>query len=662
MISLSVIYVPPNHIDYNIYVIYKAFFLLFLFLRLVIANTHRYIKLTFLPSNMKLFPYETVRPIQKEMMHAVDETIRDKKNIIIHAPTGLGKTAASLVPALQLALEKNLTVFFLTSRHTQHHLAIETLKDIKQKHDVDFSAVDIIGKHAMCDKHTSTKEIITEGDQRQTSYECDFYSATKKKSGELTTEAKLLVEQLAKQTPLHAEKIIEEAERIKLCPYEITMVLAKDASVIVADYYHLFHPHISHALFTKTGKSLQDAIVIIDEGHNLPGRLRRLFTYKLTTQILDRAEQEARTFKEQELVSRIQELQSLLVSLVDAQAEKKVSKDAFMSEITDYDELVEDLEEAAERVLKEQTMSYLGSVASFLEEWHGPDKGFARIISVQDYKNQQIISLQYSCLDPSLSSTVVLEHAYATVLMSGTLTPTAMYKELLGYPFNTEEREYGNPFPKKNKLTLIVPQTTTKYTQRNEQQFKNIAQICSSITNSIRGNCAIFFPSYQILDQVNQYFAEDSHKRIIREVPGLSKEGRQDMLQEFKNESKQGAVLLGVASGSFGEGVDLPGDFLKCVIVVGIPLPKPNLETQELIAYYDQKFGKGWDYGYTLPAILTSMQNAGRCIRSETDKGVVVFLDERYALARYRNCFSKDVDAKVTVDYLKEIDLFFKNG
>jgi DNA excision repair protein ERCC-2 len=118
-------------------------------------------------------------------------------------------------------------------------------------------------------------------------------------------------------------------------------------------------------------------------------------------------------------------------------------------------------------------------------------------------------------------------------------------------------------------------------------------------------------------------------------------------------------VLLGVSSGSFGEGVDFPGDLLKGVIVVGLPLKSPDLETRQLIDYFDLKFGKGWNYGYVFPAFNKTLQNAGRCIRSETDKGVVVFLDERYAWPRYFNCFPNDQDMVVTKEYLEAIRSFF---
>ena len=117
--------------------------------------------------------------------------------------------------------------------------------------------------------------------------------------------------------------------------------------------------------------------------------------------------------------------------------------------------------------------------------------------------------------------------------------------------------------------------------------------------------------------------------------------------------------MLGVYSGSFGEGIDLPGDLLKAVIVVGLPLNKPDLETQELIKYYDELFGKGWDYGYLFPAMNRCFQSAGRCIRSETDKGIIIFLDQRFTWPNYFRCFPADWELKISKEYQDRVKGFF---
>ncbi|MBU0614500.1 MAG: ATP-dependent DNA helicase, partial [Nanoarchaeota archaeon] len=252
----------------------------------------------------------------------------------------------------------------------------------------------------------------------------------------------------------------------------------------------------------------------------------------------------------------------------------------------------------------------------------------------------------------------VAERAHSVIFMSGTLTPTFMYKDILGFE-KAIEKEFDSPFPESNKLSLIIPQTTTKYTRRNDAEYKKMATIIAGITDEVPGNSAVFFPSYYLRDQVYRFFHDIGGKTVLLENQGMTKSEKGEFLEKFKSYKKNGAVLLAVAAGSFGEGIDLPGDYLKCVVIVGLPLEKPNLEMQELIKYYDGKFSKGWDYGYIFPAIQKVLQNAGRCIRSETDRGVIVFLDERWAWPSYRRCIPKEYNVKVSTDFLDEIKKFY---
>jgi DNA excision repair protein ERCC-2 len=175
----------------------------------------------------------------------------------------------------------------------------------------------------------------------------------------------------------------------------------------------------------------------------------------------------------------------------------------------------------------------------------------------------------------------------------------------------------------------------------------------------VPGNSALYFPSYYLRDKVYEYFMGSSTKTAFLENTDMSNDEKATFLENFKSYKETGAVLLGVVSGSFGEGIDLPGDLLKCVVVIGLPLTQPTLETKELIDYYEKKFGKGWDYGYVGPAFSKCLQSAGRCIRSETDRGVIVFLDERYVWQNYFKHFPRDVEIEVARDYKGKIEGFF---
>jgi len=621
-----------------------------------------------------LFPHDTIRKIQDEMVKDVYDSVSSKKNLIVHAPTGLGKTAASLGPALTYALEHDLTVFFLTSRHTQHRIAIETLQKIREKHDKmhrKIVACDLIGKQWMClvpnVQSLYSNEFHEFCNSQVEDYKCEFYVKTKKKTGQPTVEAKKALSELEQQGPKHTEQIIQFCQEEGLCPYETATLLAEHANVIIADYYYVFHPSIRQALFQRAKKELGKCILIVDEGHNLPKRCRDLLTHRLSTVAVERAIKEAEKYELDDIRTHLIGIRDVLLDYAEdlrkeevMLEEMKVAKEDFAGKINaihNFDEMITDLQFAADEIRKKQKQSYIGSVADFLSNWSGPDFGYVRVFSRAEGK-KPLFTLSYRCLDPSLITKEVIGQAHSTIIMSGTLTPTAMYKDVLGFE-EAVEKEYPNPFPKQNQLNLIIPETTTKFTARNEAQFKRIAAFCANIVNSVPGNSALFFPSYFLRDRIHMHFEGLCEKTVFLEKPGMTKEEKQAFLERFKKYKDSGAALLGVATGSFGEGIDLIGDYLKAVVVVGLPLEKPNLETQALIDYYEQKFGKGWDYGYVLPAITRTLQNAGRCIRSETDRGVIVFLDERYAWPRYFKCFPKEMGVTISKYYPEKIKEFF---
>lgn len=232
-----------------------------------------------------------------------------------------------------------------------------------------------------------------------------------------------------------------------------------------------------------------------------------------------------------------------------------------------------------------------------------------------------------------------------------------MYKDLLGIG-KAMEKEYESPFPPENKLSLIIPETSTKYSLRGDAMYKLIAQHCAELAQLIPGNVALFFPSYELRDKIGLFL--NSSKKKFWEKQEMMKEEKEAFLEQFKQEKRQGGVLLGVSGANFAEGVDFPGDLLNGVIVVGLPLHKPDLKTKELVRYYEHRFGRGWDYGYVFPALNKCFQSAGRCIRSEKDRGVIVYLDERFAWQNYYTLFPERVGLMVTTKYKEKIREFFR--
>ncbi len=607
------------------------------------------------------FPFDNVRDKQEKLKEEVEKALEKRENVLTHAPTGLGKTAATVAPALSYALENDKTVFFITPRHSQHEIAVETLKKIREKHKVSFKAADIIGKRWMCEGGSTT--FVEEGEDEK---KCPRHDNTYKNNHELTDIAKKKLSEVSNEI-LRASELKSRCK--KVCAYEISMHLASNADIIIGDYFHVFHPNVRDVIFSKSGLTLKDCIIIVDEGHNLPGRTRGLNSATITAQTVDKASKEAYSTNYHDISGKLDHLKKVLrqISANELGMEKEtlIKKKHFMDKVnnfTDYKDLITDLRSVAKEILEENEESSCDAVANFMEKWTGPDKGFARIISRRTTSsNKEIIKIGYRCLNPQYATSSPLNNSHTSIVMSGTLKPLEMYMDILGLDESeTRSFEFDSPFPKENKMNLIVDKVTTRYKERSDKEFQKIAWYVLKSAEEVKGNTGVFFPSYDFRDKILDILKDRIDQPIFVEKRGMNKEEKKKFLEKFGDKTDKSAVLFGVIGGSFGEGIDYPGDLMTAVFVVGVPLQNPDLEVKQLIKFYDRKFGNGWDYGYTYPAINRATQAAGRCIRSETDKGVVMYLDKRYSWRKYRKTLSSG-DYHITQAPWNHIKNFFED-
>lgn len=598
-----------------------------------------------------LFPFERVREGQKELIEDVEKCIINRINLIANAPSGIGKTAATLSPSLDYALRNNKTVFFLTPKHSQHKIVIDTVRKIREKFDINIVAIDIIGKKWLC--QVSGVDFLTTQDFNEycnamkRNERCIFYNNTREK-GDISEKANEIIEKIMKSEPLHAEELKSLCNNF--CPYEIALEVAKKANLIVCDYYHIFS-WIREKLLARTRKSIEDSIIIVDEAHNLPERIRNLMSSKITTKTIKNAIKEAKMFNFSNILEKIYEIENIILELSRKREENEffIEKEELKRElelIDDYYKIIEDFEIAAIEVRDERKRSYIGSISRFLDMWNGSDEGYARILKKETGESGDKVSINYICLDPRILSKDILL-AHSIILISGTLSPMHMYRDLLGLEENTICKSYKSCFSPENRLNIVIPDVTTEFKKRNEENLKKIARYIVEISSTVNGNIAAFFPSYELRDRIYYMIRENlSFREIFLESRGSSKEEKISLFNKFMNSSR--GFLLGTQAGSFSEGVDFFGGVLKCVIIVGLSLSKPNLETKALIDYYDKKFGRGREYGYVYPAIHRALQSAGRCIRKESDYGVAVFMDRRYLWKNYRLAFPSEIEFKVT--------------
>jgi DNA excision repair protein ERCC-2 len=607
------------------------------------------------------FPHENVRKEQAQLMQDFSRAIIDGKVLLVNAPTGLGKTVSSLAPAISYAIENKKKIFFLTPKISQHEIALETVKLINKKFGLGVKAVDLVGKKGLClDPFLSNVNygFYDACSKKKKEGKCKYYNNTKGKTPKQRAIANKRKTIILKKFGMSYSETKEECFVRELCPYEIILEKCKEANIIIADYSHLFDSGIRETILSFAKTSLKESIIIVDEAHNLSERIRDMFSISLSLDVLKIAQNEAKGIGKFEVEFTLKDIEKEIVSLGKNLSLNR--NEALINEI-DLDVLhkiarnnIMHIEEAGLLFMARRKIENcaLLKVLTFIELFSQKNEHKLQII---ERKNS--LNLTINPLDVADFSGKVFNNVHSAILMSGTLLPLQMFVDILGINKGIT-KEYPSPFSKENRLNLFVEKTTTKYTERNEEQFDEIAKMINNIVPKIPGNTIVFFPSFEILERVAPKIIVS--RKILKQERELNISEKESLIHNFRCLGNSfGGLLLAVSGGSIAEGIDFPGEHLYGAIIVGVPFAKVSLQTKALIDYYDKKFKKGWEYAYNAPAINKAVQAAGRVIRSEDDKGVCVFLDKRFSDKRFEQFFPKNFIATKTIEPEKEVQKFF---
>ncbi len=610
------------------------------------------------------FPFEKKRSGQEKFISVVEDILLNNKTLVVQAPTGIGKTAASISPALQYAIENKKKVFFLTTRNTHHQIALDTLKKIKKKIQLDsLAVVDLVGK-----KHVCKLDAITMfgGDfgnycaSMKKGGKCLFFKNTYTSFHTLTDRAKKI-----KETVLGNVYSSQEVKELsdEFCPYEIQINALKEADFIIGDYFHLFNKKIYDSVFGKFGMEYKNIILIADEAHNLTERIKSIYSTTISTKTISKIIEICAKLKDNYMANAFSQINSMLLIETERISKQKKSDefsidkdfliDIFESSISgkinDFIVLAEKLGEV--EIQDNENSNYLFNLADNLKKWQMGKEGFFHYCSVERGK-EFIVKYKKKCIDPGILTENIFSKVHCSILMSATLTPFDMYISLLGLDKeNTACLKLPSPFPKENRKILIAKNISSKYDQRSNDSYKIIADYVQSISKATGGNIAVFFPSYEYMNNV-LFYVEEKGFRLLTEQQNMTKMQKERMYNQFKKCSylPPFAVLAGVIGANFSEGVDFPGEIVKTVCIVGIPFEKTTIKSDATIKYYDEKFNKkGWDFGYIYPTINKTIQAAGRCIRSEKDVGAIVLLDSRYLMNKYDSLLPNEWRDKKTI-------------
>jgi DNA excision repair protein ERCC-2 len=608
------------------------------------------------------WPFDDIRRGQKEFLDDARRALADGAHLLAHAPTGIGKTAVALVASIEIALDRGKLVVFLTSRQSQHRIVIETLRRLAAR-GVRVASVDLIAKRAMCLQPAAPLggrafQAFCDGKVRTRT--CSFFT----RSADAVVAAAL-------QRPLHVQELVEAGRACGVCPHKVAMEALPLAHVVVCDYNYVFSD-IRAPFLARLERALSDLVLVVDEAHNLPDRIRSHLCGDLSVQDLARAAAEARGVDAETALGLLALMRSVGRRLATTRGERIARKEEFVDAVTEalrrpigvapgYDDFAEMVAWAGEEAVRLGRTTNLPDVAGFLRTWPTGDGAILRLVRPGAHG-----AFAYRLLDPSVLSRATFEGVHGSLLMSGTLHPPEMYADLLGIePARRRMRTYASPFPRENRLLVAHPHVTTLYTRRGEAMFTAIADEVRSIAAAIPGNVAAFFPSYELLLECLDRLDWGGPKRLLVERPDWDKARRDAAVQALRLARLDGgALLLGVQGGSLSEGVDYEGNLLAAVIVVGLPLSPPSVEVEALKDYYARKFGpeRGYDYAYVFPAVNKVLQAAGRPIRSERDRAAIVLLESRLVGPRYARYLPADFRPRTSEDPSMDAEAFVRSG
>lgn len=607
------------------------------------------------------WPFDRVREGQADFLADARRAIEDGRHLLAHAPTGIGKTAVALVASLEFALRANKLVLFLTSRQSQHRIAIETVRRIEAR-GPRIATVDLIAKQSMCLQESAPpygRAFHEFCDHKVKSRTCTFF--TRDNSAVVTAVL---------QRTLHVQELVRASGACRVCPHKVAMDAASRANLVVCDYNYLFS-EILERFLPRLGRSLDDLVLIVDEAHNLPDRIRAHLGGDLSVHDLLKAAKEARSIDGEVAHRLVGVAKAMEAFLLVVRSERVARKEELLDLVEEglakgrggslgYTDFVEMVAFAGEDAVRRGLPSMLPDVAEFLTRWRDQDVGILRLV-VPGHEGK----FAFRLMDPSVLSKRVFDQVHASVLMSGTLYPAEMYADLLGIDLRRRMiRTYGSPFPRTNRLLLVHPELTTQYAKRSSEMHDRIARQIAAIAIAVAGNVALFFPSYELLEEAHSRFlALRVGKRVLVERSEWTKAQRDGSLEALRvARAEGGAVLFAVQGGSLSEGIDYEGNVLAAVVVVGLPLSPPNVEVEALKDYYCRKFGfaKGYDYAYVFPAVNKVLQAAGRPIRSERDRAAIILLEGRLLEPRYARCLPPDFDPKPCKDPAPEVRAFLE--
>jgi DNA excision repair protein ERCC-2 len=580
------------------------------------------------------FPFPDYRAGQRRLVVSAFRVMRDRGELFARAPTGIGKTVAVLFAAAKAIGEGSISqVFYLTSKTTQQIVAEETLERLRA-HGGRLKTVTITAKAKVCflrDRYPEKPPC----DPAICPYARGYFGRLNEALGQLNRHEAFTRETVERLAAEHT-----------VCPFEYSLDLAVWADVVICDYNYAFDPRVRLQRFFVLRRG--DYAFLVDEAHNLPDRAREMFSAQLEKRAVLRVRREL-SQKSSRLYRNLSALNVELLALrkgVLAFAEGGSAQvrgeppAALVEKARAITAASEELFGSSPGAATDALLDLYYACRDFVRVAEGFDDRFVVLLEAQ----RGGLRVRLACIDPSRLLRQALDRGKAAVFFSATLAPHHYYRDLLGGSEESARLDLPSPFPRENLCVMLDPGISTRYRDRSGSHSAVAARL-RRVVEAHAGNYIAFFPSYAYMRQVLDQFMARGHDGIelLVQSPGMSEEGRRRFLLQF--EGGAGATLLAfvVMGGVFAEGIDLVGDRLTGAVIVGVGLPMVCPDRDVIRGYFDgaddPEMARGFQYAYLYPGMNRVLQAAGRVIRSESDRGVVLLLGERFAQAHYQRLF-----------------------
>ncbi len=591
------------------------------------------------------FPYRSVREGQEEFIKRSYRAIKHGTRVLIEAPTGIGKTISALYSSVRAMGEGYCDkIFYLTAKGSTANEAFKACEKLFMS-GAKVRCVQLSAKRRICPQSK-----IFDG-------ECDSFNCPLMK-GYYSRSEEAIYELISSRYGYSSETVCEIAQKYNICPYELSLDLSEMCGVVICDYNYVFDPAVRIRRYFDDNAPKRKYVFLIDEAHNLVSRAKEMFSSELRmTDVVNLFAELSEACREEGgevLFGKIKnDINSFAKTLkkvshlcddsiiVDPKGVKRgfyISDAPFKGLYSASLELKKKLSDFCDDFkgtgIYESAEAFLKNFSQFVSQLEEERDGMRYYIEIEDKE----IIFKCMCVDPSFSIGERLAFSHSAVFFSATVSPAEYYMQILSADKRPSLLTLDSPFPKENRFCAAYTGVSTRYEKRdNDRVARRMLSLIGAVVSGKKGNYILYFPSYGYMrDIYDRFTAKYPSVSTIVQKKDMSYSQRREFIEFFADDRCVLRVGFCVLGGSFSEGIDLPGDRLIGTVIFGVGLPGISNEQNIIKEYYDFKGCDGYDFAYTYPGFNNVLQAAGRVIRSENDKGIIIFADERYAEEKYK--------------------------